>query len=165
MPATSNADPFAPDGVAWVSISPKLITARLITTAIVAVPCLVGAVVAGVIVGGWMWLAPAFLVALLAWIAWLIPRQVRAFGYAQREDDFLVRKGVMFRSLVVVPYGRMQFTDVESGPLARSLGIATVQLHTASAGSDATVPGLKTAVAAELKDRLTRLGESRLAGL
>lgn len=164
-PGPASADPFEPDGVTWVGISPQLIKARLITAAIVYTPMLIAGFVFGVMAGGWAWTAIIGLAVLAGWTVWLVPRQVRAYGYAEREDDFLVRKGVMFRSLVVVPYGRMQFTDVESGPLMRALGIAKVQLHTASASTDAEVPGLTTAAAADLKDRLTALGESRLAGL
>lgn len=158
-------DPFAPEGVTWVSVSPKLITARLVTAAIWLGLPLVAGVVLGVIFGGWVWSAAITFAVLMLWVLWLVPRQVRALGYAERDEDLLVRKGVMFRSLVVVPYGRMQFTDVSSGPLTRGLGIAEVKLHTASASTDATVPGLPTAEAARLKDRLTQLGESRLAGL
>lgn len=160
-----SADPFAPAGVTWQPISPELIKARYIAAgAWLALP-LAGAIVLGVLVGRWAWLATAAIVVLGCWIAWLVPRQVHAYGYAERAEDLLVRKGVMFRSLVVVPYGRMQFTDVSSGPLTRKLGIAEVKLHTASASTDATIPGLPAAEAARVKDRLTQLGEARLAGL
>ncbi|TNU76718.1 hypothetical protein FH969_02225 [Miniimonas arenae] len=163
--STSGTDPFAPDGVTWRSVSPRLVRARLVTAAAwLALPFVAGLVLA-IVFGGWVWAAPLAVAAFMAWIAWLVPRQVRAYGYAERADDLLVRKGVLFRSLVVVPYGRMQFTDVSSGPLTRALGIAEVQLHTASASTDATVPGLEAAEAARLKDRLTQLGESSLAGL
>src|SRR5271156_4295148 len=72
--------------------------------------------------------------ALFAVLVW---RRYRAWGYAEREDDLLVRRGVMIRRLTVVPYGRMQFIDVTAGPVDRLFGLATVQLHTASARSDA----------------------------
>ena len=150
---TPRFDPFAPDGVTWVRVSPQLIKARLITTAIWLGLPLIAAVVLGIIFGGWVWSATIALVLILGWLGWLIPRQVRALGYAERDEDLLVRRGVMFRSLVVVPYGRMQFTDVEEGPLMRALGLATVKLHTASASTDATVPGLVAPEAARLKAR------------
>jgi hypothetical protein len=86
-------------------------------------------------------------------------------GYAERDDDLLIRRGIMFRRLVVVPYGRLQYLDVERGPLDRMFGLASLQLHTASAGSDATVDGLPEQVAEELRDRLAARGEARLAGL
>lgn len=163
-PAASS-DPFAPEGVQWTGISPRLVTARWLTAAIWLVLPLAAGLVLAIVFGGWVWAAPIAVVLIAGWLGWLIPRQVRAYGYAERADDLLVRKGVMFRSIVVVPYGRMQFTDVSSGPLTRALGIAEVKLHTASAATDATVPGLPGAEAARLKDRLTQLGESRLAGL
>src|SRR5664280_2273725 len=71
-----------------------------------------------------------------------VSRRFHAWGYAEREDDLLVRRGVMFSRLSVVPYGRMQFIDVTAGPLERSFGLATVRLHTAAARSAARIPGL-----------------------
>ena len=90
---------------------------------------------------------------------------MRAIGYAERADDLLVVSGILFRRLVLVPYGRMQLVDVRRGPLERYLGLATVQLHTAAATTDATIPGLPPAVAAHLRDELAALGEQRSAGL
>ncbi|HEX4015793.1 MAG TPA: PH domain-containing protein [Frankiaceae bacterium] len=94
-----------------------------------------------------------------------ILRRFGAWGYAERAEDLLVRRGVLVRRLSVVPYGRMQFVDVVAGPLERRWGLATVRLHTAAAASDARVPGLPTAEAERLRDRLAMLGESRAAGL
>ena len=54
---------------------------------------------------------------------------------------------------------------MEAGPLARRYGLATVQLHTAAATSNATIPGLVPAEAARLRERLAALGEARSAGL
>jgi hypothetical protein len=97
--------------------------------------------------------------ALLSW------RRYRAWGYAEREDDLLVRRGVMVRRLTVVPYGRMQFVDVTAGPVDRIFGLATVQLHTAASATDARIPGLDRAEAARLRDQLAALGEAKAAGL
>lgn len=96
---------------------------------------------------------------------WVVSRRYRAWGYAEREDDLLVRRGVMFARLSVVPYGRMQFIDVTAGPLERAFGLATVRLHTAAAATDARIPGLASKEAARLRDRLAELGESQAAGL
>jgi len=94
-----------------------------------------------------------------------VSRRFHAWGYAEREDDLLVRRGVMFSRLSVVPYGRMQFIDVTAGPLERSFGLATVRMHTAAAASDARIPGLDRAEAARLRDRLAEVGEAQAAGL
>jgi membrane protein YdbS with pleckstrin-like domain len=104
----------------------------------------------------------AVAVAGLAVLEW---RRYRAWGYAEREDDLLVRRGVMIRRLTVVPYGRMQFVDVTAGPVDRLFGLATVQLHTAAAASDARIPGLERAEADRLRDQLASLGEAKAAGL
>ncbi len=92
-------------------------------------------------------------------------RAVRAYGYAERERDLLVRHGRMIRRLSIVPYARMQFVDVTAGPLERAFGIATVRLHTAAAASDATIPGLEPAEATRLRDRLAALGDDIGEGL
>ena len=76
-----------------------------------------------------------------------------------------VNHGLVFRQLVVVPYGRMQFVDVSAGPIERWAGIVTVQLHTASAASDARIPGLLPDEGARLRDRLAELGQALAAGL
>lgn len=114
------------------------------------------------------WIVVALEVATLVgavWTWWVIGRRVRSWGYAERADDLLVTSGILFRRLVIVPYGRMQLVDVTAGPIDRMLKITTVQLHTAAATTDASIPGLRPAVAADLRDRLARRGEQRSAGL
>jgi membrane protein YdbS with pleckstrin-like domain len=107
--------------------------------------------------------AAAVLAGALAWR--FVGRRFGSWGYAEREDDLLVRRGVMFARLSVVPYGRMQFIDVTAGPLERAFGLATVRLHTAAAATDARIPGLASEEAARLRDRLAELGEAQAAGL
>ena len=95
----------------------------------------------------------------------IVHRRFSAWRYAEREDDLLVQRGVLFSRLSVVPYGRMQFIDVTAGPLERSFRLATVRMHTAAAASDARIPGLDREEAARLRDRLAELGEAQAAGL
>ena len=102
----------------------------------------VGAIAAGVAVVAGLAAAP------------FLARRVRSWGYCEREDDLLVRHGLLVARLSVVPYGRMQFIDVEAGPAERLFGLATLHLHTAAAASDARIPGLDTVEAARLRDRL-----------
>jgi membrane protein YdbS with pleckstrin-like domain len=59
----------------------------------------------------------------------------------------------------------MQFVDVTAGPLERAFGLATVQLHTAAAATQARIPGLRPDEAARLRDRLAALGEARAEGI
>jgi len=114
------------------------------------------------------WLWPAGMGVVVAYAIWrsiVTFRAVRAWGYAERDQDLLVKHGLLIRRLSIVPYARMQFVDVTAGPLERAFGLATVQLHTAAAASDAKVPGLPPQEAARLRDRLTALGENRAEGL
>ncbi|MGC0141370.1 MULTISPECIES: PH domain-containing protein [unclassified Pseudactinotalea] len=152
-------------GVEWHRVSPRLIPVRMISAAVFLGLPTVASVGPAWYVGGWMWLVPAVLALLTVWVLWLIPRQVKAIGYAEQEEDLLIRKGVMFKTLTMVPYGRMQYVDVSAGPIARRMKIAQVQLHTASAGTDASIPGLPQDEAGRLRDQLSARGEARLAGL
>jgi membrane protein YdbS with pleckstrin-like domain len=157
---------FAPPGEAWQPVSKGLVTLRRAVLLFWVAMLAVVSLVAGALFA-W-WLAGAGLVIALVALVWgllLIPRNWRAWGYAERDDDLLVKHGVLVRKLSVVPYGRMQFVDVNSGPLERRVGIATVQLHTASPATDARIPGLPPDEAARLRDRLAALGEARAAGL
>jgi membrane protein YdbS with pleckstrin-like domain len=109
--------------------------------------------------------ALAVLAAATGLLLLAVQRRWAAWGYLEREDDLLVRRGVLVRRTSVVPYGRMQYVDVTAGPLDRRLGLATVTLHTAAAATDASVPGLLAPEAARLRDRLAALGEARQAGV
>ena len=167
-PATrppAGADPFAPDGVVFHPVSHRLITARLLGAGIVSAVLLIGFAIPGVLVSRAFFIPAALAAVLFVWLLWLIPRQVRAMGYALADNHLLWRHGVMFRSITVTPYGRMQFVDTSQGPLARRLGIAEVRLHTASASTDATINGLPVAEAENLRRVLSQRGEERMAGL
>ena len=112
------------------------------------------------------WAAFALLpLALMAWGWVLLGRNWRSWRYAERADDLLISRGVLWHHETIVPYGRMQLVEVTSGPVERHFGLASVQLHTAAAATDATIPGLVPEEAERLRDRLTELGEARSAGL
>lgn len=159
---------FAPPGEAWLPVSPKLATAQrlamvLVAAAILLLAAFLSAAIADL--SGLLLATLAVTVPLCAWLWWLIGRRVRAIGYAERADDLLVTSGIMFRRLTIVPYGRMQLVDLQAGPLDRAVGVVSVSLHTASASTDAVIPGLPPAEAARLRDRLAALGEQRSSGL
>jgi membrane protein YdbS with pleckstrin-like domain len=165
---SSVTEAFAPPGEPWIRVSPKLATAYRISLA-VAILLPLGVAVALVFapdVPRWVPLLIALVaLAVFVWVWWLVGRRVRSWGYAERSDDLLVTSGILFRRLVIVPYGRMQLVDLKAGPVHRMLGIMTVQLHTAAATTDASIPGLTPQIAADLRDRLAARGEQRSAGL
>jgi uncharacterized protein len=160
----SPLDPW-PETVDWRRVSVRLIWVELIRLGVLLVllfaACLTGYLLCW---GPAAWIAVG--VAVLGLLrAVVVVRAIRAWGYAERAGDLLVRHGLLVRRLSIVPYARMQFVDVTAGPLERAFGLAAVQLHTAAAASDAQVPGLESAEAARLRDRLTALGEDRVEGL
>jgi membrane protein YdbS with pleckstrin-like domain len=152
-------------GLAWRGVSPRLCTARLTVLGAVVGPLLVVALLLAVLVWSWAWGAVAVLVVAAGLAAWVVTRQVSAISWAEAAEELVVRRGRLFRSMVSVPYGRLQYVDVQSGPLARRLGMATVELHTASPQSGGRIPGLPTAEAEALRERLAARGESQRAGL
>ncbi|MGC4896128.1 PH domain-containing protein [Micromonospora sp. DT31] len=155
-----------PDTVRWQPISRDLIWVELIRLGITVAVTVAVLGVAWALIGHWLLGAAVGATLLLATFRSVtIVRAVRAWGYAERDDDLLVRHGLLVRRLSIVPYSRMQFVDVSAGPLERAFDLATVQLHTAAAASDARVPGLRPAEASRLRDRLTTLGEDRAEGL
>ncbi len=161
-------DLFAVPGAPWRPVSPRLVTLRRGVLVGILAGALIGlGVLAGVWAGARSWLlagAGVLLVAVvLGWF--LAARNARSWAYAERDDDLLVRHGVLRLRLEVVPYGRMQLVDITAGPLQRRLGMATVHLHTAAPGTQARIPGLVPPEAARLRDRLTALGESQASGL
>ena len=160
-------DLFAPSDVSWTPVSPKLATVRRLNAVLMlGLVGIAALVVLGLTVGwGYGVLALVVCGAGVAWAWVLIGRNQRSWKYAEREDELLVSHGIMFRALVVVPYGRMQFVDVTAGPLERAYGIATVELHTATPATDAKIPGLHPDEAGRLRDRLSALGQAQAWGL
>ncbi len=151
----------------WRRPDPALLRLRRITCLVELGGLTALALVALLVTGhGWEALAAALAGTVLLGLALSsVERHFRAWGYAERDDDLLIRRGVLIRRTSVVPYGRMQYVDVVAGPWDRHFGIASVVLHTAAAATDATIPGLRTDEAARLRDRLVALGEARAAGV
>ncbi len=113
----------------------------------------------------WGWLpAAAALVLMVTGVLFAFLR-TRTIGYLQREDDLLVRRGMLFRRFVAVPYGRMQIVDITQGPIERMFGLKTLKFVTAAASSAITIPGMPGDTAEQLRDRLVAVSESRRAGL
>ncbi|MDO4238831.1 PH domain-containing protein [Micrococcus sp.] len=160
-------------GVEFTPVSPKLTRVKLIGAAIggliwlavLSVPLVLKW--AGVWPDLWAWTAWGLPAVALVWLLVdlvLVPRRVRALGFAEREDDVLWREGILFRSVKAVPYGRLQYVDVEDGPLLRSQGLQTLTLKTAG-GEDLEMEGLTRDTCDRLREVLMARGQARLAGL
>ena len=155
-------DPDCPD---LTPVSPKLATLRrMMASAWLLPPLLVSVALALLLHPLWWFIAGVFAVILL-WVFWLIGRRVSAHRYLEDADDMIIASGRWWRSVTVVPYGRIQFIDIDESPLLRLFGLATVKLNTASATSDAQLTGLPRAEARALRERLSGRARERMAGL
>lgn len=158
-------DPMVPAGLEFHPVSGKLALVRVISSLIGLVPMLIAAAAAAVFLNPWIWILFGLLVLVTVWDLWLITRQVRAMAFALAGDEFCIRKGIMFRRLTLIPYGRIQYVEISEGPIARMFGIAEIKVHTASALTDATLNGVPVDEAVRLRDMLVERGSAELAGL
>src|SRR5690606_6200617 len=79
------------------------------------------------LVAGLSWLFLQFVLAL-----WLPALAYERWGFALRGDDLLIRRGVLVRSVTAIPLSRIQHVDTRQGPIEQWVGLARVQIHTAS---------------------------------
>lgn len=64
-----------------------------------------------------------------------------------------IHQGVLWRSQICVPIGRVQHADVGQGPLQRMFGVSTLTLHTAgTSNASVEIEGLDHAFAVEVRD-------------
>jgi membrane protein YdbS with pleckstrin-like domain len=105
-------------------------------------------------------LAAGLLAVLGGLAAWWLPRARHRFWRYHVADDALeLRHGVLKRVHSAIPYFRVQHIDVAQGPVERAVGLARLIVHTASAGTDATIPGIAAGDAESLRRLiLTRAG-------
>jgi membrane protein YdbS with pleckstrin-like domain len=152
--------------VTWRRVSPRYIVVDVVGYIVFGVVVVGAASVAAFFIGQpWPWIVIlGITIGFVITIA-LTPRRVRSIGYQLREDDVLFRRGILYQRFVAVPYGRMQLVDINRGPLARALGLSELKFVTAAAATGVVIPGLASADAEELRDRLVALAESRRAGL
>ena len=158
-------NPWPP--TSFIPADPELRTVRRICWALVFSPLLLAALVPAVLrlffnVPAWVIALPVLLVLAAGALSWrIMHRQVAALGYREAERDLSVCRGVMWRKLVVIPYGRMQYVELTSGPLERRYGLCRLTLNTAESGATAHVLGLPAATGEALRERLVAAGEEQ----
>ena len=159
----------------WVPAASRYLTVRYIhTLSALMLPILAGVALycAGAFFGG----PEALRIVGLAVIAvfglwglwWLLttPRRTRALGYALESNHLMARRGIVFRSMSSMPYGRIQYVDVDSGPLERMCGVARLTVRTAGTTTGTMVLfGIPLNVAEELRADLVRRADERMAAL
>jgi putative membrane protein len=84
--------------------------------------------------------------AVLRWFSW------RRNGFAMVDDAVLLRKGAIWRELVVVPLARMQSVTLEDGPIYRRLRLGSVRVHTVAGPITPALGALDRADAARFFD-------------
>lgn len=159
----------------WVPAASGYLTVRFVhTISALALPILAGVAMycAGTFFGGPEALRIVGLVVVAVfglWGLWWIlttPRRTRALGYALESNHLMARRGIVFRSMSSMPYGRIQYVDVDSGPLERMCGVARLTVRTAGTTTGTMVLfGIPLNVAEELRADLVRRADERMAAL
>lgn len=136
-------------------LDPRVRTLWWISAGLGVLPVLLAATLLAVLVGGPARpLAGALVLLALVGAAAGPPLRYARWRYTVRPDDLWVRQGVLWITVTVVPFSRLQFVDTRQGPLDRAFGLASLVLHTAALGSQTTIPGLAAADAERLRERL-----------
>lgn len=80
---------------------------------------------------------------------------VRNKGYALREKDIMLRKGVLATNQTVVPINRIQHVGIHEGIVSRFFGLCELQIFTAGgSSSDISIPGIPKSTAEKIKSFL-----------
>ncbi|MFG1699152.1 PH domain-containing protein [Nonomuraea sp. NPDC049309] len=153
-------------------VSPKAIRLWLLESLVAAVLFVGGALLVSTWVGGsgWPWV-PEW----LAGSPWLLPLAVAVVvlpflaaepfvRYAVHRwelsgDVVYARSGFLTREWVFVPVSRIQTVDKGQGWFERMLGLATLEIRTASHAGSSTIQGLDFHVAAQLAEQLAHRAE------
>ncbi|MGI8900729.1 MAG: PH domain-containing protein, partial [Nocardioides sp.] len=125
-------DVFTPPAGSWMPVSPALSRLRRTLLGGLALILLVGLLLVTLLthLPGWVLVLAAGAVVAGFGFGWFaVGRSVRRWGYLERDEELYITRGAWFRQMVVVPYGRMQYVDVQAGPLDRAFGIAQIRLH------------------------------------
>ena len=148
------------DGDGLVPLERRVLSLWRLRGALVLLVAVALVVAAGVASGAWVTGVAAAVV--LATAGGLVVRVWtglvwRAWQFRLGEHALHLRHGVLTRRESTIPFHRVQHIDLEAGPLERRFGLTSLILRTASASSDATVPGIDAAEADELRARILEL--------
>jgi putative membrane protein len=74
--------------------------------------------------------------------AWLLPLSWRRNGFLVVSGSLVLRKGAIWRRIIIVPQPRLQSVALSQGPVLRALGLADVHLHTVAGPIRATLEAI-----------------------
>lgn len=107
-------------------------------------------------VAPWKFFIPWAVLVLLVFLVELLGFRIKA--YALRQKDISYKTGLIWFSMVSVPFNRIQHCEISQGPLARLFDLASVKVYTAGgSSSDLVVHGLEKEQAQRLRDFITKL--------
>jgi uncharacterized protein len=145
------------------SLDPRMVQVWRVFSALRLVPLLLLGTVTGVVMlDGWGWLIGVGLLALLAVsLLWYQPARYARWRWRLTDLALELRRGVVIHQQETVPYFRIQQIDVIQGPVDRLLGLAALQVTTASASGSVALPGIPAADAPGVRaELLTRAAEA-----
>jgi hypothetical protein len=144
------AHQVSPVAVRWWRLRSLLLLAFLLA------PQVLGIVVFGFPVAGWL-IASAAATAVLAgaWAAIVPPLLFRIHRWEVTDEAVYTLSGWLVREWRIAPISRVQTVDTAHGPLQQLLGLATVTVTTASARGPVKIAGLAAAESTELARTLT----------
>lgn len=151
------------------SLDPRSVTVARISAAVwlavLAAPLGIVAAVLLVVFGlgvaplAWVGAGAAGYVAFSLWSLYWPAVRYRHASYRLDDRGLRIRRGVVWRSEILVPKSRVQHTDVSQGPVQRRFGLATLVLHTAGTQHAAvSLGGLPHEVALAIRDDLIEGG-------
>lgn len=97
-------------------------------------------------------LIQVFIILLFGVSLWWRVKGVDLTGFALREQDFVLKEGVLWQELTIVPFNRIQHIESHRSPIERKLGLTTIKLYTAGgSGDDLKLSGIEVQQAEQIK--------------
>ncbi|WP_411348797.1 PH domain-containing protein [Paenibacillus sp. WLX2291] len=105
----------------------------------------------------WIWIIAILVVVLrMGMNAFVLPYfRYEKFAFNVSDEEVHIHRGWLFISEMIVPMTRVQHVELESGPILRQYGLASVEIVTAA--TTHVIAGLKLDEAEQLKQRIGEL--------
>jgi uncharacterized protein len=125
-------------------LHPRIVTVWRFSTVISLLPpVVVLSAIAVAFLGATGWLVPTVLLVLLgAFAAWYPGARYARWRWRFTDLAIELEHGVLVRQAEALPYFRIQQIDVNEGPIDRLLGLASLQVTSASATGSVSLPGI-----------------------
>ncbi|WP_372473845.1 PH domain-containing protein [Capnocytophaga sp. ARDL2] len=99
----------------------------------------------------------AYIIAVLLFLLGSYLSLLNLFGYryksyAFRKHDAVFQSGIFVTHIEIIPYIKLQHITITQGWYAKKLGLATINLYSASADNEVTIPGLTLEEAEQWKE-------------